>query len=124
VPIPAAPSTFPHTPEIDSHSIQWSLTPVESPMNQGNVRRRARPGDRTASITQVVEMSWAEAQAFKTFWLDTLVLGTSRFTWTVWDGTAYQSGREVQFVGEPPRIPPRSHNRVRVPMTLRVYDLA
>lgn len=76
------------------------LDPTETDMEGGNKRLRAKPGNNVQRITFDILFTKAQADTFKTFVRSTLNFGTSRFTMTVWMGSAFVL-KTVQFAKKP-----------------------
>jgi hypothetical protein len=119
--------TLPAWPSINSKPLRdsWSmpkpaLAPLESDMDGGNTRRRARPGDNVAEIDQTIVLSAADYATYDAFYRATLGNGASRFTMSVWLGTGFAT-KTVSFIG----MPTHAHYgaSVSIAMKLRVFDM-
>jgi hypothetical protein len=114
-----------YKPDPDSFQpIQRMLDPLETAMEGGNTRQRARPGDNVGTIVQTIWMSFAEHDTFVSWVKTTLGNGTGRFTANVWLGTSYVS-KVCQFVkpGTNLKYSWIGPDKVGATMTLRVYGV-
>ena len=104
--------------------IQRSRDPIQTDMEGGNIRQRARPGDNVGTITQSMWMTMAEHDTFVGWVMDQLGGGTGRFTMPVWLGSSYVT-KTCQFDQPGTKLTYAwlSVDRVVVTMTLRVYDV-
>lgn len=119
--LPVMPSTVPYKPRRGEWTMpQPYLPPLATDMEGGNTRTRSRPGSNVALIQQTIRMTPAQFDIFDAFVRQDLSNGTSRFTWSVWLGSAYAT-KTVQFVD-----PPTSGDgglKVAVAMKLRIYGM-
>jgi hypothetical protein len=119
-------AAFPSVPvdvDFSSFRIKYSLDPVQTEMSGGNVRKRSRPGDTVALISQTLIMAASDWATVRTFYRDTIFNGSARFTQNVWDGAAFQTARTVQLM-DTPEVTQYTPDQVTVSWNLRVYDLA
>ena len=107
---------LPHSPLADSWQCpQMYQDPLQTDMEGGNKRLRARPGDAVARYTFAILFTKAQFTTFKEFVADTLGGGTARFVMSVWDGTDHVL-KVVQFAAAPK--PEAAEPKVRV-----VFDI-
>lgn len=97
-----------HSAQVDGwQELEPFIAPVITDMEGGNKRARSDPGDDLRHIQFNILYDAASYATFRTFVIDTLKRGSSRFTMTVWTGAAYES-RTVQFTTpfKPTPVPP------------------
>lgn len=122
--LPSWPDGVPYAPIIEGFQpITRSLAPISTDMEQGNQRQRRRPGDNVGALGQTIIMRADPFATFTAWWMETLNLGTARFTAQVWLGTDFVS-KVCMFL--PDGKPSDSYyvpGAVKVAMKLRVYDV-
>ena len=115
------PDNVPYKPRREEWAMpQPFLAPLETDFDGGNTRTRSRPGSSVAIVEQTLRMTPAQFQIFDEFVREDLSNGTSRFTWNVWTGAAYES-KTVQFTGDGQPRPANGGLKIAVAMKLRVY---
>ncbi|BEV43914.1 hypothetical protein [Afipia carboxidovorans] len=120
--VPSWPSGIPYESLKDGFSNSPFLTPIQTEMEQGNVRLRRRPGDNVAIIQQSIPMTRAEYETLVAWGKGTIGNWTGRFSTLVWLGSSYQT-KVCQFQDGAPKPLEFSPTHVAVQMTLRVYGV-
>ena len=114
------PSTVPHEPWASAWSLKPARAPLETEMEQGNVRLRRRPGDDLATMSWGRSLTSAQMNAFRSF-LETINGGTARFTMPVMMGGIACETRLVQIVADSLQYSMTAGGRTIVQMTLLVF---
>jgi len=120
--VPSWPSGIPYESLKDGFSNSPFLTPIQTEMEQGNVRLRRRPGDNVAIIQQSIPMTRAEYETLVAWGKGTIGNWTGRFSTLVWLGSSYQT-KVCQFQDGAPKPLEFSPTHVAAQMTLRVYGV-
>lgn len=122
MPIEAWPDEVPYAPDLNSISgVKRFLDPLKTDMEGGNTRRRSRPGDNIATISQTIVMTAASCATFIEWVKTNLNNGTARFTTRVRLAATFES-KVCQFSAGP-TYQPIGSRAVAVVMTLLVYDV-
>jgi hypothetical protein len=119
--VPDWPAGVPSLPLLESHSIDPMLAPIRTEMEQGNMRRRARPGDDVAVVQQSVAMTKAQYDTLVAWGKSTIGNWTGRFKANVWLGSSCAT-KVCQFESAP-KPSAFSARRISVAMSLRVYGV-
>lgn len=99
------------------------LAPEATEMDGGNQRLRSKPGSNVAVINYPLKpLTDAQYALFETFVRTTLNNGTSRWTMSLWTGTAFVS-KTVQFDGGKSPTVSRANGFMYVTLPLRVYGM-
>lgn len=116
---PTWPSGVPYHALVDSwQQPDMYQDPRVTDMEGGNKRLMTRPGDDIYRITFNIIMTKAQLTTLKTWILTDLGRGTSRFSMTIWNGSAEVTAI-VQFASKP--SPSTNEPKVIVGMDLHVF---
>ena len=118
---PSWPSNVEHRPEPTMWAPPLFTPPRGTPMEGGNTRRRVKPGDAVAVSKWGQKFTDAQFAAFRSFYRDTLINGSLRFTMPVClDGVSYEN-RVVQIVSGTLQTASSGHGLGVVSFDLRVF---
>ena len=120
--VPNWPSTVPYESLKDGFSIKPFADPIQTEMEQGNVRQRARPGDNVSVVQQSIPMTKSQYDALVTWGKSTIGNWTGRFNLSVWLGSAYAT-KVCMFTGGAPKPAEYTPTDVLVTMQLRVFGV-
>jgi hypothetical protein len=119
---PVWPAAVNYAPLIDSWQVGQKSAPwLESQMNSGTDRRRAKYTLPIAMVGFALRLSDAEVAAFDSFYRADLVFGAAKFSMPIWVGSAFAT--RVCAFASPPQYAWAGRGFQRVTLSLKVENL-